>query len=793
MTHARLLILSSLMLAGSQPVAAAPPAPAPGCYLEPAQRAAWWQQGQPVQFRLAGGKLTDEVTAITGLITDVAGKEVARVTVARNDLTTTGWTWQPQAPGYYDVAFSAVAGNGASTALTRSFTVKAPTHAVRSFERTTQGLAVMARPAAAPAVTVGQFGMGCYDATPEQLFLAQLIGFDLVRLTIPWGASFTNLKAAIEPVQGEFHWDRMDAAVDLFAKAGFLINAQFLYTPLWASPHPEKRKVNICTIEGTTYAPKKMRDFGNFVEMTVARYQDRVHLWEIWNEPSVPGGSVFWADTTENFCALLQTGYAAVKKVQPGAQVWLGGLGPRAPYHSFYNKLLGLGGANYFDVLSLHGSFNSPADHFRAIESAHAVAPKPAIQGEWHAVLQGNMQSEPVLSEPALSLKMMKDLLYQLKHGVSRIILFEMENLSEKETLGFCRDQKWFTHSSGLFRRQPQLEPRHPAVVLANFLNLTGRQAACVKEFQLAATAVALELTSANGPLVAFWSETTPPTRAQIAAIATHASTLRDWEGKTIPLADMAALAPNQLYYLTAPNTEATAKAAPTERLVAPGSLKRAMRQVPQAACRHGRLFEEVPGPAVIPDSAWITADWKMTRLSKPERDPAFSVRAAVGAHAEGIDVVVEVQDDLHCQNETRPLWWHGDSLQLAFDCEGNGLAGGNTEILCALTATGPVAWKVLAADPKGDIPRQWSPAEAPAQHVRQAITRHGKLTRYQLRCPWSELYPLVYDANKPLRLSLAVNNNNGGGRMQCLEWGGGITQDKDPSAYGLLKVLPPP
>jgi hypothetical protein len=97
------------------------------------------------------------------------------------------------------------------------------------------------------------------------------------------------------------------------------------------------------------------------------------------------------------------------------------------------------------------------------------------------------------------------------------------------------------------------------------------------------------------------------------------------------------------------------------------------------------------------------------------------------------------------------------------------------------------VAWKILAADPHGDIPSQWSSANSNAKYVDQTITRKNNVIRYQLRIPWSELYPLVYDTTKPLRLSILVNKYNNSGRIGYLEWGGGVIGKKDPKKYGAL------
>lgn len=768
-------------------------APLKPFYLEPGTLGSWWHIGEVVTYRGAGQPMPADLVELHGTITDANDKVVAQVTAKREDFEAKGWTWTPPEPGFYEVEFVYIDGSGAKKEIARSYEMKAPAPAEKkAFKRTRMGFAVVPVGSVPPEKSVGQFGLANDHPTPEDVQLAKFIGFDLVRLTVPWGSMFTELKAAVEPVKGEYHWERLDKCVDLYTQAGFVINAQFLYTPVWASPCPEKvDKINICVREANAYAPKDMNDFTTFVELVVNRYKDRVRLWEVWNEPSVPGGSVFWSDTTENYVAMLKAGYTTIKKNQPEAEVWIGGLGPRAPYHAFYNRVLQLGGDKYFDVLSLHGSFNVPEEKFRAIEKANGVAPKPAIQGEWHAILQGNAQSSAVLSEQALSLKMMKDMLYQIKYGVGRIIMFELKNLVEKENLEYASQNKWFVHSSGLFRVRPQVEPRQPAVVLANFLDTVNRKAAFVKEFALADNAIAVLLNTGNGSVVAFWSEKAPLSVASVSPFATAGSVFKDWEGKKVSLEGKTLLVENRLYYLTAANAEAIAKAPVADNLISPRAQSRSAVNVPKGTLVRGALFAAVDATATVADAAWLQNDWKLTTLNKSVHDEKFSVRAAAGTGEMGLDLVVEVTDKTHAQKEPSSALWNGDSLQVAIDCEGGGFTGGNSEFVCALSATGPVAWKNIAADPRGDIPQKWSPANGPAKFVEQKIARDGDTTRYQIRIPWSEIYPLANDPSKPLRISFAVNNNNGAGRAEYLEWGGGITKDKDPATYGVLQVAP--
>ncbi|AHF94113.1 hypothetical protein OPIT5_05815 [Opitutaceae bacterium TAV5] len=764
-------------------------------WLVPLAIPAWWEPGEVAAFRLSGKALPAAIVSVKTVLTTVEGEVVAEFISPRAEIERHGWTWRPDRPGFYEAEFRAIDQSGKERPLVRSFDLKAPaTGTVLSIQRARQSFAILPPdPLDVPGrQSKGQFGF-TYTLNQENIPLARLVGLDLANIhPIPWGANFSNLNTAIEPAKGQYRWELLDPHIDALTRAGMTIAGQFCYTPLWASPHPDKKNVNICVVEGTAYAPADIQDYARFVEATVRRYGDRIRLWELWNEPAIPGGSVFWSDTPENFVRLMEAGYTTIKRLQPDSEVWIGGLGSRSAYYAFYNRIQQLGASRFYDVLSQHGSFPDRGSHeFRRIDTIHDVPAKPAVVSEWHAILQGNMQSTPILAEDALSFRLLRDLARQLRIGIRRTLLFEMSNLTEKEALGFARENKWFTHSSGLFRKRPQPEPRHAAVVLSNFLRITGRQATVVREFSVSTDSLALLLDTARGPLALVWSETGPLPASSLSTVATPASTLLDWEGRAVSLVPDtgSVLPPGRFYYLTTPDTAAISRLPITDKVVSRQVAARAGHAAVEATYQTAPLFKDIDAPLQIPSSAWINTHWKGKAPRQGNLDAGFSARAAVGASDAGLDIVVEVNDTVHSQQETS-AWWNGDSLQIAIDCEGIGISGGNTELIAALTPDGPLLHKILAADPRGDIPARWTPAGNEVRHAAVRIERNASTTRYRLRVEWPELYPLANNTEKPLRLSLAINNNDGSGRNATLEWGSGIVSEKDPSAYGLLRPV---
>jgi len=54
------------------------------------------------------------------------------------------------------------------------------------------------------------------------------------------------------------------------------------------------------------------------VAQTVGHFKDRVHVWEVWNEPNV---AVFWRGSKEQYADLLRVTYDTIKRVDPSATV----------------------------------------------------------------------------------------------------------------------------------------------------------------------------------------------------------------------------------------------------------------------------------------------------------------------------------------------------------------------------------------------------------------------------------------------------------------------------------------
>ena len=134
----------------------------------------------------------------------------------------------------------------------------------------------------------------------------------------------------IEPQPGKFTWDYYDHLVDCANRNGITVYAIVGYWTPWSKQY---------TSEGVD-------QYVTYLRQLVGRYKDRIHQWEIWNEPNI----FFWQGPKELYAEMLKKSYAAIKDVDPSAQVL--GISTAGIDRGFIDKMLKLGAP--FDVLTIH-------------------------------------------------------------------------------------------------------------------------------------------------------------------------------------------------------------------------------------------------------------------------------------------------------------------------------------------------------------------------------------------------------------------------------------------------------
>lgn len=739
----------------------------------------WFTLGKPVVFSLENGLIDPAISALKGKVFDTSNRVVAEVVTARDSLIKEGWRWNPSVPGYYEIAFSFTA-DGKEVPLAQKYNLQTTRGTTKIFSRERQNIVVFPpqsgnRPE--------QFGICADESSAEEAELAAKLGFSFGRIWVEWGYHW-DPNLIVEPKRGVFNWSNIDKKLATLNQHGFKDNfATIIGTPAWASPYPERTEVDICMAKYSAWAPVKMKDWTDFIEAIVNRYGNQIHNWEMWNEPHLPTGSLFWRDSTEKYIELVRNGYETVKRLKPDDQVWLGGQGGMR-YLPFYREFCRLGGAP-FDVLSEHGSWpGASIPSYRKIEAEYKLPSRPWASTEWHAVLYSAMAEPP--NEKVVAKKMILDLCQQLQYGAERITLFTMFEHGEKELLPVAFDDGSFQQSYGIFRSRPRHEPRLAAATIRVFLDQINKKLVFGGVCDLANEQRLVWFTDSGNTFSVLWTDGVAGTPDDRIAAALSTATITTGEGypQTIPIS----LEPERLYFVKG-LPESLLKSLPASDKPLNRELRKPKiaKNVMTGVYNREPLLDEklnINNPDKI---FWNASGWSYIQSASP-KPQGFNARYAVSFGAKGLDLVVEVKDPVFCQNEKTRTHWEGDSIQFALDVDGTGAENGQTEFIAALTAKGPVIYKSVAASIGGDLLQRWSPANKSLEFGRAVIERNGDSINYRIHVDATELYPFNFVNDAMIRFSLLVNNNDGKGRTGYLEWSSGIGKAKDPSAYGKLK-----
>lgn len=210
----------------------------------------------------------------------------------------------------------------------------------------------LAQPAQAAEVgVVGDITWGQPRADVDrEIELLRAAGVQWIRANVNWAGLEPDQKGKINTwLLAEY-----DYAIDKARAAGIEVLMPISDgVPYWASADPAKY------VDGSgkrryqvTYRPANASDYGDIVRFVVERYSARgVHAYQIWNEPN---HGRFWPSgpKASEYVPMLRAGYEAVKAVDPGATVVLGGLSKSDFY--YLEDVYRAGGGPYFDAVAVH-------------------------------------------------------------------------------------------------------------------------------------------------------------------------------------------------------------------------------------------------------------------------------------------------------------------------------------------------------------------------------------------------------------------------------------------------------
>lgn len=293
-----------------------------------------------------------------------------------------------------------------------------------------------------------------------QIKLMQQLGVKLFRLELPWpfvapnepgGATYDSALAR-DPNWSGYQWDRMDLIVRLATLAGIQLVPQVVYSPDWASG------VTATSNGGPNNPPKAAQYFGDFVFAAATRYKDKIHYWEMWNEPDYPAHT--WNGTPQQYVNLvLEPGYKAVKQVDATARVLIGGLSGDTNMGKFYSA----GAEPYFDIGNFHaylpavGGVAAAMDHVRGAMNQNGDKDKPLWMTEFGYAAQ-DANSENVQG------RLISDVYKGLK-TLQAILFYQLHDTSVYDASGAVAKQVyWGIVSSDFSRHKPGFAAYQQAV-----------------------------------------------------------------------------------------------------------------------------------------------------------------------------------------------------------------------------------------------------------------------------------------------------------------------------------------
>lgn len=226
-------------------------------------------------------------------------------------------------------------------------------------------------------------------------------GLPVVRQRFDWNQ--------LERLRGVYDWKAMDRVVAAAAAHGIDLIAVLDGTPPWA-----RRPADA---ENPLAPPEERADFGQFAAAVAQRYADRLHIYQVWDEPNIAPHWGAQGVNAADYAGLLREAAIQIKAVDPTAVVMTAALAPTLEENAvnlsditFLDQLVSRGAAGWFDAVAAQPyGFDQPAtaapgadrlnyrriELLRAVLERHGLANVPlwAVAAGWYAPLAGETGS----------------------------------------------------------------------------------------------------------------------------------------------------------------------------------------------------------------------------------------------------------------------------------------------------------------------------------------------------------------------------------------------------------------
>lgn len=734
-----------------------------------------------------------------------------------------GYKWTPEKQGFYEYKFYTVNERGKTEELNDFYSIKNPkTNEPVNVYLKRQGV-VVARYKTKPmeersdrlavSVEAGRY------LNPEiangrkkglqgdQIAIADLLGFSKIRLhwISPDGLAYkTQSKANVR--RGDFDFAEWDESVNEATELGFDLVLNLLGTPRFVAPYREGYATP--TGKGINYyAPVNVEGWKAFVEYAVNRYKDVCHIWEIWNEPHVYGGSIFWQGITEDYAEIQKAGYEAVKKYQPGDEslVLLGGIGARR-YTNFYEELVQTDAYDCYDALPMHGYDVDPWTYNKIAED-YGKEPKPICSTELHMMLRASDSEYLNNTEKEEAMRMVVEFLKDFKYGSIFTTFFAVNVQHNIEWLKYLNENKIYGQGmDGGAYKVGIYQPRFAAIAMNTFFDTMGKQYDYVDEYLLANKKQNVVRVNSNGSdQLIVWNvggskSNTTILSKQITDCVAEDFKIIDWENNDIDVSDLnnIEIKPETMYFISGLDGSKLdlIESAQGEEVYTGDVLYNITEKQKSDITKN--LTHVVANGSTQPlfdkdtfalseDISYISDNWKWTAKTDGAVQGDFSAKYALSVTDDGMYIAAVVNDTednaLAASPDEINLM---DSIQFAFDTVGDRSGNGYMECYVGLDSGGtPVVYKKTAPYIGGDLISDFTPGESVIKDAAVQRTVNGSEVTYLVYLPNKEIYPFEKNIYEAVHFSILANRNDGSGCVGYLEWGSGVGGEKNPQMFG--------
>jgi hypothetical protein len=679
----------------------------------------------------------------------------------------------------------------------------------------------------------------------KQADLIGHLGADVVRTDATWDH--------IQPDREVWNYQKLDRCIDALISRKVEPQLTLAYTARWATTGDR----NAADWHQWHNVAPQSEAYVRFAEMTVNRYKDRVHHWEIWNEPDIN----FWLSTPEAYAELFNAASRHIAEVDPTAKVLNGGFAmiEQGPNKNFLARALPLMDQADWSVWAYHDyhTFQEMQlredKHRKYYKDAGARMPVWINEGGFLCLLPGG--------ERAQALTLVKKIASAPSMGIAGYVWYDLRDdgqdpvenehhmgltsfnyqpkpafaayqnlireLGGKPFAGRLKPQTGLEQTWGLVYGSPAPSEQVMVLWIENpdrrvpvWIGASGGAIESIDDFmgnrlpprRLGEGTV---VTLSDEPLYVRFRGDMPvvkpilDTPAQVAVLPDKPAEFEvrvsnplataitfQCDASTTLTGYVAAVPMKSL--TVAPRSAGSLRVTLTPSAASPSQVQdtdyRGTASV-RLASEDGVLEVQVACERVLSiprrgeGNEALSLDLTdrnhlynlFTAVPRPEMrwggKPDLSAKARITCDKDALYLSVAVEDDKHSQPGDGSKLWEGDSLQVAMQIDES--IPQMLELTIGLKNTGePDGW-VFSSIPDTLV----AMGAIDAQQTAYSVERHGTQTTYTLRLPWDAL-KLTGPPKGAFRLNFLVNDDDGLGRKQWMEWTPGIGKEKNPTLF---------